>query len=211
MPRLLSNISLPLVICLTCTNQVSTPGFSQSTPSKHEVRVFKSHLKIIGTTNVSTFECTIPDQQGSKPLAVSSTWSDRMLKFNGLTVAFPIAQFDCGNKMMNHDLQKLLEADAYPQIILRIKNIYVKPQNTSIEQLRVTADVEVTMSGKLLAYQIYDGEVLNLDEDKMIFKGCQQIKFSDFELSPPEKLMGLIKTQDALTIEFEIGLFVTPR
>jgi hypothetical protein len=196
--------ALYLVSALPCSAQ------SQPSRSTHKVTVHKSFLKILGTTNVNTFECVIPDRGNTQPLIVSSTWSDQVLSFDGLTFTFQIAQFDCGNKMMNKDLQDLLQASIYPQILLKVNRIYVKPNNTSMERVNVTADVEVKMSGKSRSYHIYDGQVINLTDEKMIFKACQQIKFSDFELAPPEKLMGLVKTQDALTIEFEIGLLVNP-
>jgi len=104
---------------------------------------------------------------------------------------------------MTHDLRKTLKAKQYPRLHIRFLSLSELP-NLSVRPLKITGQVEIEIAGvkKLYTvnYQISDtAKVVHLI-------GSKQLNFSDFDLVPPHKLGGIIKTNDQLTVLFHLKM-----
>jgi len=159
-----------------------------------------SNLCIEGRSNLNSFRCDIKeyllpdtiylfkDAQATKPFAMKG----------GLSIN--IKQFDCHQKYITNDLRKTLKADEHPALKINLLNIgyYEKANNVkgwvSIELAGVTKRTEID-------YQVHYSNPGFLE-----LNGSRKLKFSDFGLKPLQKIAGLIKVEDDLTVRFQLIL-----
>ena len=64
--------------------------------------------------------------------------------------------------------------------------------------------MNITIAGITRTYKI-DCSLMNCSENTLLI-GSQKIMLSDFKLKPPEKLYGLVKVDDEITVNFSIIL-----
>lgn len=108
-----------------------------------------------------------------------------------------VPKFQCGNYFLNKDFQSTLKADQYPDITLKVS------------QLKKTAKGEII--GRVNLQLVGKTKVLdNIRFSNYCYNGqnylSAKISFSskEFELTPPKRLGGLIKTEDTLKITVEL-------
>jgi hypothetical protein len=159
-----------------------------------------SSLSVNGSTNINKFSCDIASCDQADTLTV---WKGESgVNLNG-SINPAVLSFDCHKAMMTHDLRKTLKAKQYPRLHIRFLSLSELP-NLSLRPARITGQVEIEIAGmkKLYTvnYQISDtAKVVHL-------VGSQQLNFSDFDLIPPHKLGGMIKTKDQLTVSFHLKM-----
>jgi hypothetical protein len=159
-----------------------------------------SSLSVNGSTNVNKFSCDIASCDQADTLTV---WeSEKGISLTG-SINPAVLSFDCHKAMMTHDLRKTLEAKKYPRLHIRFLSLSELPR-LSLRPVKITGQVEIEIAGvkKLYTvnYQISDtAKVVHLI-------GSQQLNFSDFDLIPPHKLGGMIKTKDQLIVSFHLKM-----
>ena len=160
-----------------------------------------SSLSVKGSTNIDKFSCDIPSCNQSDTLTV---WkSEKGVVLTG-SINPAVFSFDCHKKMMTHDLQKTLQAKKYPKLHIRFLSLSELPQ-LSNKPVSITGQVEIEIAGVKKLYLInYE---ISADSAKVIqLLGTRNLDFSDFNLVPPQKLSGIIKTKDLLSVEFQLKM-----
>ena len=160
-----------------------------------------SSLSVKGSTNIDKFSCDIPSCNQSDTLTV---WkSEKGVVLTG-SIDPTVLSFDCHKKMMTHDLQKTLQAKKYPKLHIRFLSLSELPQ-LSNKPVSITGQVEIEIAGVKKLYLInYE---ISADSAKVIqLLGTRNLDFSDFNLVPPQKLSGIIKTKDLLSVEFQLKM-----
>jgi len=159
-----------------------------------------SSLTVNGSTNINKFSCDIPayDQPDTLTLVKG--------KDVGLTgkIGLKIGSFDCHNSMMTKDLRKTLKEKEFPRLYIRFLSLSEFPEPTA-QSKPITGWVNIELAGTSkrieIKYQV------SVDDQKIIHLiGTQDINFSDFDLIPPRKLGGMIKTNDQLTVAFHLKI-----
>lgn len=160
-----------------------------------------SNLCIEGRSNINNFRCDIKeylqpdtiyvtkDRQGMKPFPVNG----------GLTI--DIKRFDCHQKHITNDLRKTLKADEQPQLKIRLLDIGYYNGNAN----NIRGWVSIELAG-ITKKTVVDYQVKHDQPDLLLLNGSRQLKFSDFGLQPPQKLAGLIKVEEELTVKFQLVL-----
>ncbi|MCG2793465.1 MAG: hypothetical protein L6262_07975 [Weeksellaceae bacterium] len=142
----------------------------------------ESFFKINGSTNVNNFHCV---NNKFKIDGSALSFSEKHLP----NIILKVTDFDCGNRMMTKDFQKILNAEQYPDLTIKFIN-FIKTETNFI------AIVEVKMMNKSKRYNI---EFI-LQNNKLI--GRKNVKFSDFNIIPPKKMGGMIVVKDDLDLTF---------
>jgi hypothetical protein len=162
-----------------------------------------SSLTVNGSTNINTFQCVIPNY--SMPDTVSLLRSSQkgvQLPMNG-RLNLNVEDFDCHNKMMTSDLRKTLKAKTYPVLTVRFVSVNGFPDLKN--PAKITGIVDITLAGVTKRFEI--NYLFSSEEKQQIqLKGDQLIHFSDFNLTPPSKLGGVIKAKNELKVEFILHL-----
>ncbi len=105
--------------------------------------------------------------------------------------------FDCGGKGINRDFHGLLQSDIYPRIILRLKEIKLKPHKKN------TADaiIEIEIAGIKNSYHM---ETEFQNEQDWHISGKLKLNINKFNLKAPKKMLGLIVVSDEIEIIFKL-------
>lgn len=142
-------------------------------------------LEIKGWTNINTFKCVNP--QFSKSGSVYS-FSGKQLP----NISVAIDDFDCKNKIMTADFQKVLQSGKYPNLTIKFLE-FKKSSNNKFEAI-----VEVKMMTVARKYEI------DFTYYKNSLVGNKRVKFSDFKIVPPRKMGGMVYVKDELDLVFSL-------
>lgn len=171
------------------------------------VPVDESRLWIQGSSNVNEFEChaenymgeaTVPDMQESPSIINAS--SELLL----LKIDIEVDSFNCGKQRMNKDLQEALQADKFPEItfIYQTANLISEPENMNDGfRLRVYGLLTVAGTTKEIDFST---EAYYINQRRVRAVGETTINMTDFGVAPPTALMGLIRANEELTVNFDL-------
>ena len=145
----------------------------------------ENFVQINGSTNINKFQCV-----NNKFRAEAGIYS-----FSGKNlpnIILRVSDFDCGNRMMTKDFQKILNVEKYPEMTIRFIN-FIKNQTSFL------AVVEVRMMNQSKRYNVEFG----VENNRLI--GRKNVKFSDFNITPPKKMGGMIVVKDDLNLVFSLA------
>lgn len=175
-------------------------SFSMLNETKTEIKVSsKSTLYVEGKTNINKFNCNFDITTIDNKIPVTYSVSDNSIKFHNAQLTLKNTCFDCGNKGMNKDFQKLLKTETYPQIVLTLQTISLN----SINQDEVKATINIDMAGTSKTYHTF---VKVSENEGYAVNGQLEIDITDFNLEPPQKMLGMIKVNETITINFNLIL-----
>ncbi|MDF2551084.1 MAG: hypothetical protein K0R36_3616 [Chryseobacterium sp.] len=140
----------------------------------------ENFVKINGSTNVNSFQF-INSKFGNDRGAYS--FSEKDLP----NIILKVSDFYCENKMMTKDFQKILNAEKYPEMTIRFISL-------TKDQKNLLAVVEVKMMNKSKRYNVR----FEMENNKLT--GRKNVKFSDFNITPPKKMGGIIIVKDDLDL-----------
>ncbi|MCC8424912.1 YceI family protein [Mucilaginibacter sp. UR6-11] len=162
-----------------------------------------SNLSVNGTTNINKFTCDIPNYGKTDTLTLIKGKNDKDLVLSG-SVELKIQSFDCHNSMMTHDLRKTLKASTFPVLKINFLSLSKLPNLTMQPEL-ITGLVDIEIAGVRKRFDV--SYQISTDAQKGIhLVGTRDVNFSDFNLIPPRKLGGMIKTNDKLNVSFHLKI-----
>jgi len=160
-------------------------------------------LKVDGKTNINTFSCAIMNY--NKPDTILVTRSGNFpIGLNG-NIQLDVQNFDCHNPIMTADLRKTLKAKEFPKLIIRFLSMNKYPDVGRADVRK--GQVLIELAGVVRRYEV-DYKTASSDASVISLVGTRQVLFSEFNLSPPRKLGGMIKTNNELTVVFNIRMKV---
>jgi len=114
-------------------------------------------------------------------------------------VMVPVHEFTTTNHRMRKDFLELLKASEYPSI-----QIEIEPKHQIkflIPNKKTTLKATVTLAGHTHNY-VVPCTVVTCDSTEAMIEGSLQVKLSDFNIEPPKKVLGAIKINDEVFINF---------
>ena len=160
-------------------------------------------LKVDGSTNVNSFSCAISNYNKPDTIWVNRNVSPVQLNGN---IQLDVQHFDCHNGIMTADLRKTLKAKEFPKLVIRFLNISRYPDG-DIKQGLTKGSVFIELAGVSHRFDV-DYKVVSADNNYINLVGTRVVNFSDFNLTPPRKLGGMIRTKNELNVEFNLRLKV---
>ncbi len=158
-------------------------------------------LKVDGSTNINTFSCQISDY-GKPDTIIATSTAAQQVQLNG-NIKLDIQHFDCGNPIMTADLRKTLKSEKFPQLMIYFANLTKYPESKQ----NIKGTVVIVLAGVSKRFDV-DYKVSSADNNFINFTGYRKINFSDFNLTPPRKLGGMIKTNNELSVVFNLRMKV---
>lgn len=161
-----------------------------------------SKLKILGTTNVNTFSCGYQGEITTDTLNINMLRDEDSILLDDAAFSVEVAQFDCGQPVMNKDFRNLLQHEQYPYLTIDIMSLSLPHQTQS--QYEAIAQVRISIAGEEEMYEV----PVRLEEEKgeQYYTGKQAINITDFELAPPKKFLGMIVVDEEVVIDFRLNL-----
>lgn len=173
-----------------------------------EYRIFihpSSKVAVFGSTNVNNFKFEYLEEISiDKPVQVKQ--NSGILRLSGGMINLKVQAFDSGNGLMNKDFRKMLLEDENPFIQVELTALMPdwKPNNVWRE-----GKVEIMVNiNQIIKKYIVNCKVEN--PGSLLIFGRQKILLSDFELTPPVRMMGMVKVNDWVDLDFALR-FATDR
>jgi hypothetical protein len=167
----------------------------------------ESRLAISGESNVNEFKCEVDRYYRADNLQLySSPGPDYLFSKNQMVIN--LMEFDCGRKLITRDFRQTLNADKDPQMVISFLSLDRLPQETTnIEQLK--GMLHITIAGVSRETEI-ELSINNMGNGTIHLQGSHDFSFTDFELEPPSKAMGLINVKNELEVTFDLILEEMP-
>jgi len=191
------------LLFLLLTSFILPQHMNPAAETKKWVISQNSNLRVNGSTNVNKFTCEILAYDQTDTLILNKSKSDKEIALSG-SVSLKVLSFDCHNSIMTHDLQKTLKQKEFPCLHISFLSLNKLPV-LSIRPEPITGRVDIEIAGIRKRFDI--NYRISVDAQKNIhLLGSQDVNFSDFNLKPPRKLGGLIKTNDKLNVDFHLKM-----
>lgn len=163
-----------------------------------------SQIKIEGSSNVNEFTCQLKSPTRKDTLSISYEKEGGNIDFVKSEVYIDTRGFDCHNSMITSDLKKTLKSDQFQYITLRFISLE-RPTFRNFSSQQVKGVISLNIAGKTKTYHIVYRMTPKTD-GTILLEGKKVINIKDFNLKTPEKLMGLIKVNEDIEVDFTMKL-----
>ena len=198
MTHLLKGIMFNYIYLLAVFSVLTS--FPLLNPTTKWVITQNSSLTINGSTNVNKFSCTILNYPKTDTITINRENNEALLTG---TFKLNVKNFECNNVMMTHQFRKTLKHEEFPLLYITFISLKEFPspnqKNNPIKGL-----VAIKIAGITKRFDIcYEFESL---DNTLQLRGSQTVNFSDFKLVAPQRLGKLVKTNDQLSVIFDLKL-----
>jgi hypothetical protein len=195
--------TLPLVLLVASILLTKTQiAFSQSPVESVRWVVEKnSTLRVQGKSNVNSFSCNI-NEYTEKDTLIFANIPSKPIKLSG-DLQMNIESFNCHSSLITSDLRKTLKSKEFPKIIIRF--LYLETMPTLLKTEIIKGWIEVELAGVIKRFKLDYSFSTGASGDIQL-NGGREFCFSDFKLTPPKKLAGLIKIKDEFNVDFKLTL-----
>lgn len=162
-----------------------------------------SRLTIDGRTNVNTFTCAIPRYQGKDTLVLHEGGANIRPVFVKGSIMLDASSFDCGMALMTSDFRKTIESKSYPSIVIDFISFERTPRYGHEEKFK--GIVKISLGGVTKVFEM-DCSIEAKSSGLIHLIGEKGFTFSDFNLQPPKRMMGLVKVEQSLNVGFHLIL-----
>lgn len=161
-------------------------------------------LQVKGSTNINNFSCSIIGYSNPDTILVSRSRADKESVALTGALALDVKLFDCRNPVMTGDLRKTLKSKDHPKLKIKFISLSKFPDFSSPNDV-IKGFVEIELAGVSRRFDV--NYTFYRDEQKIIrLVGERDVNFSDFNLTPPRKLGGMIQTDNKLSVKFQLGM-----
>lgn len=178
-------------LLLLCALFFQTPARDKGKSGKLDE--CQNYVLIQGSSNINKFEFinlnpNLSDPQNNSP--------QNKLSQN---IRIPVRDFSGPNKLMLNDFYKMLNADQFP--FIKIKVEAYNAAEFDEESGSTLLDTRITIAGKTRDY-IIPCEVIYCEHAGTILKGNLEVELSAFDIDPPKKILGTVKVDNEVFITF---------
>lgn len=189
-----------LIILILCTLSVQAENLNRYATLESTL------VEVNGTTNISRFRLTYNNELDKVEKNIITLYK----KGNCTSLVSPkltleIKRFKSHNPIAEKGFFKLVKANKYPLMYIEtdeIQLINIDDSRCNQEKVRV----KVTITGVSKEYEIpYQQKLTN---NLLTIAGNVKISIKDFGLTPPDDLLGLVKTSEWVTIYLKMDFMI---
>lgn len=163
-----------------------------------------SCLFIEGTTNVNSYECAIVRYTGADTLVLHEGGRNIRPVFVKGAVALDAASCDCGIQLMTSDFRKAINSKEYPSIVIDFISFERMPVYTN-QPDQFKGILKISMAGVTKVFEV-NCSINATEEGTIHLVGTRVFNFSDFNITPPTRMLGAVRVNQALTVSFHLQL-----
>lgn len=162
-----------------------------------------SSLTISGSTNIVPFKLFQNGEKLSRgKLTIAAAQSQNKITLSQNQLSVVVKNFVSNNPMALRDFLKLLKSDTYPTLQVQLNYLDLRPFSEKEESYSGNALVSITITGITRHYSIPIS--LNNIGDLYTVNGIKKLSIRDFGLTPQTKMMGVIKVNEWINIDFHM-------
>jgi polyisoprenoid-binding protein YceI len=151
-------------------------------------------MTIYGTTNVHNFDMKATQASGSLVMVNAK-------QAKSLEIEIPVKGLKSNEKLMDTKTYEAFNAEKNPKITFK---------STDVNSLSVNgSDINVSISGNMTIAGVTK-KVTLVSVGKVVkpgvyeFKGSIALKMTDYKMSPPTAMLGMMKVGDAITLKYDV-------
>ena len=193
---------------LACLTVLGMPAHAQeisgplSAAPSHLVVRGDSRLWIEGSSNVREWSCEATALDASVDLDVARDEGDGISGLRRVQVSVPVNALTCGRGQMDRIMYKALRADADPSCRYIVGSFDVVSTDSDGDySLRTLGSLRV--AGRRNAVQL-DVDVEQLPDGTLRAQGSLPILMTDYGITPPTALLGLVRTGNRIVVKFDL-------
>jgi hypothetical protein len=160
-------------------------------------------LTVNGSTNINKFSCVIAHYNKPDTILIAREGGGETLHLKGALI-LDILDFDCHNRLMTGDLRKTLKQKEFPQLKVSFISLSRYPRCTD-KSKAISGIVDIELAGVTKRIEV-NYKTIYESPDTFTLVGTQGVNFSDFNIIPPSRLGGMIKTNQLLNVEFGLNI-----
>lgn len=166
----------------------------------------QSMLQIQGKTNVNAFNCYCAPPATVINFNAESSAETQMIVFRKAELTVLTKSLDCRHKIMNRDMYQTLKAEHYPTITLSLSQVFIPIHQINARwklEGPVTTEAYLTLAGmkRKIDLQVSISQPLH---NIYRFTASKKLLLTDFGLTPPTVLMGMVKVKNEITLEIDV-------
>ncbi len=162
-----------------------------------------SKLNIKGTSNVTDFTCKCEEIFPRLQMTLNSFGTKAEFKKTALSLR--AKKLDCGNKAMNNDMYETMKAEENP--IIQIELLESELAALADSWATVQASANLTIAG-VTRKETFSIQAKKADALQFRIKGSKSLKMTDYGMTPPRPMMGLIKVKDLIILDLDLTVSV---
>lgn len=189
--------NLLLVLLLNLTS-----NFTSSAVNAAIITLQKdSKLIIHGSTNLLNFTLVqTGDEIQDKPVSVILSEHDNKYFVNQNKLTLKVNNFDSTNPIAESEFYKMMQTDKYPYLKIHLHH-FEKVEDLK-NNIQTNATVSFTITGITKSYVI--PVKTKITENKLYIEGKKKMSIRDFGIEPPVALLGLVKVNEWIEIDFNL-------
>lgn len=152
-------------------------------------------MTILGTTNVHDFKSKVTQAKGEAVVNANK-------ELQSLVVEIPVRSIKSGEKLMDTKTYEAFDVEKNPNITFKL--VEVNTLHIEGNQVSVTLTGNLTMAGVTRKISIKSNGSAT-KPGVYEFTGSVALKMTDFKMSPPTAMMGLMKVGDAITLKYDVS------
>jgi len=196
------NRNIGVICTLALASIINITAYSQS-QIEFEISS-RSKLSLSGESTVTGFSCELKNNFNNTKQVMSAMILGEVLKLDGAEIEIGIMNFDCANARMERDLQDAMKAEQFPSMMLRIMEIdYMGGIDEILENKCTTGLAEITLGNISQCVDLNFNDIV-LSDNTLSISGTKELNMRAFEISPPQVLLGLIKVDELIVINFDL-------
>jgi hypothetical protein len=160
-----------------------------------------STLTINGKSNITEFSCVSEHELTQRALAIEAATSTKSVTVSGAQLQLEVHKFNCGRAPINRDFRATLKAEQHPHIVLKLDEIIYNSDAPNYIQALMTINIAGVDRNEIVEIEVTDPS-----KEIVAVKGAKRLKITDFNLTPPTAMFGLIKVEDELDISFDLKI-----
>lgn len=183
-----------------------------------------SQLVLQGSSNVTDWRCSGTTLDGrmevAAPLSQINNIIDRIedgdvARLDPRAASFPQPEFvldvpitslRCGNKQMERDMYRALRSDANPMIGFRFAGLVGGVEHDiDSKDYRATIAGEISLAGAIRKVRI-PVVAQRVGRDRFRLRARLPLRMTDFGVTPPTALFGMVKAKNDLVVTFDLIL-----
>lgn len=177
----------------------------QNKITDHLIVHSSSTITIKGKTNINKYACAIEKYLGSDTLLLTAERGKGATFKRGI-VKLNASGFDCGMNVITKDFRESIQSDKYPSIQINFISFERVPKfETTAEKFK--GNLTITLADVAVPAEVRCS-IIKDEKDLIHLNGQHTFKFSDFNLEPPTKMMGAIKVDEEIIVNFHLVMYL---
>jgi len=161
-------------------------------------------IKLLGTSTFHDWEMDAKKGTGEAQFVFKSVNESELTSLKSLTFTLEVKDLKSDNKGLDKNAYKALKTDEY-------KNIHYKL--TSSAQSPEKGGYLLKTKGKLTVAGVTNDIVMDIhivmnETGAITCKGAYKLNMTDYDVEPPSFMMGVMKTGDTATLDFEVKYII---